>query len=457
MKLRGKLLLVAILPLIASLGLTAFVLRQQQDALVKKQQALVEHWSSEATRSELRHYVALALSTISPYYNSGRDDAEIKRLAMHQLADLDYGPDGYFFLYDYDGTVLMHPRQPELKGRNLMAMRDARGLPAIQRMIEKARGGGGFVEYTWVKPSTRMQAPKLGYVTGLDRWHWMIGTGIYTDDVAGVLAELDAQVDANIDATVRWIGLSALASVAIVFAGILLIGLGELRAADAKLTLLTRKLVRSQEEERAWLSRELHDGTSQTLVSAKLLTESALERLPAADNGTRPVLQRALARISDALGGVRGISHKLRPAELDNLGLSSALRHLGEEMCDPARTRFEMLPCDEPAGLPDEIRTTLFRVSQEALTNVRKHAAAGSVRMALESDGSGVRLRIEDDGCGFDSQAVAQHPRRGIGLRNMRERLTAIGGTLQVSSRPQSTVVSAEVPAAAIARFAQAA
>ena len=458
MKLRGKLLLVAIVPLIASMALTAVVLRQQQYDLAQRQQELVRSSYIEVTQTELRHYVALALSTISPLYNTGRDDEETKRLAMRQLAQLDYGPDGYFFLYDFDGTNLMHPRQPELVGKNLIDMRDARGLPAIREMIDKARVGGGFVDYTWNKPSTHEQAPKMAYVTGLARWHWMIGTGVYTDDLDGVMRQLDRQLEANVGTTLRWIALAAVASVALIVASILLISLNELRTADAKLTLLARKLVRTQEEERAWLSRELHDGTSQTLVSGKLLAESALDRLPAQEDKVRPLLQRALARIDDALNSVRGISHRLRPAELDTLGLTTALRQLGEEMCAAADVTFELRAADEPAGLPDEIKTTLFRVSQEALTNVLKHAGATRVVMTLASDAGGLHLSIEDDGHGFDSPAVAQHPRQGIGLRNMRERLVAVGGSLRVLSQPQreaGTAIEALLPPEAIRRFAQ--
>lgn len=457
MKLRGKLLLVAILPLVVSLGLTALVLRQQQHDLAHRQQDLVRSSYTELTRSELRHYVALALSTISPLYNTGRNDADVKQQAMRQLATLDYGPDGYFFLYDFDGVNLMHPRQPDLVGQNLLGMRDAGGLPAIRMMVDKAKAGGGFVDYNWNKPSTREQSPKLAYVTGLSRWGWMIGTGIYTDDLAVVTRQLDRQLESNVNTTIGWIALTAAASVLVILLSVLGIGLTELRAADAKLTLLTRKVVRSQEDERAWLSRELHDGTSQTLVSVKLLTESALERLPAHDAAVRPVLQRALERIKDALNDVRGISHRLRPMALDTLGLSTALRHLGEEMCEPAGTRFALATSEEPAGLPDEIRTTLFRVSQEALANVAKHAGATQVQMSLDLDAAGLRLVIEDDGRGFDSEAVALHPQRGIGLRNMRERLTAVGGSLQIYSRPRRTQVVAEVPVDAIRRFARAA
>ena len=456
MKLRGTLLAIAVVPLLASLALTIYVLRQQQYDLAQRQRELVRASYTEATQSELRHYVALALSTISPLYNTGRDDEQIKAEAMRQLAHLDYGPDGYFFLYDFNGVNLMHPRQPELVGRNLIDLRDANGLRVIKVMVDKARVGGGFVEYSWNKPSARELAPKLAYVTGLARWNWMLGTGIYTDDLDRVMTQLDRQLESNVNTSMRWIALAAAAALMITLASLLLIGIKELRAADLKLTLLTRKVVHTQEEERAWLSRELHDGTSQTLVSVKLLTESALERMAPQDRG-HSILQRALLRINDALADVRGISHRLRPVALDTLGLTTALRELGLEMCTAAGIGFELLADEEPVGLSEEIKTSLFRVSQEALTNVIKHAGAANVRIVMTADAGGLRLAIEDDGHGFDSEAIAQHPRRGIGLRNMRERLMAIGGTLDVLSQPQRTQIVAQLPQQAIRRMAKAA
>jgi two-component system, NarL family, sensor kinase len=453
MKLRGKLLLVALTPLLLTLALITYVLRQQQYDLAQRQEALVRSSYTALTETELRHYVALALSTVSPLYNTGRDDDEIKREAIRRLAQLDYGPDGYFFLYDFDGTNVMHPRQPELVGRNLIDMQDPQGVRVIKELIDRARAGGGFVTYTWNKPSTRDLAPKMAYVTSFARWHWMLGTGIYTDDLDHVIGQLDRQLEANVNTTMHWIMLAAAASITVILASVLLIGINELRAADAKLTLLTRKVVHTQEEERAWLSRELHDGTSQTLIAVKLLTESALERL-APQHGSHSMLQRALHRVNDALTDVRSISHRLRPVALDMLGLTTALREFGQEICEAGGLRFELSADAEPAGLPEEIKTTLFRISQEALSNVVKHAHASAVRIALTVGADGLQLAIEDDGQGFDNQAVASHPRRGIGLSNMRERAAAIGGTLDVSSQPQRTVITAMVPAAAIRRLA---
>ena len=446
MILRLKLVLVATMPLVLAFALTSWVLNRQQADLSQRQKELVRAAYFDATQTELRHYVALALSTVSPLYNTGRDDDDVKRLAMQQLVNLDYGPDGYFFLYDYTGRNLMHPRQPELVGQNLIDLRDTRGVPVIRLMIDKARSGGGFVEYMWNKPSAHAQSPKLGYVTGLDRWQWMIGTGLYTDEIDDLVRQLDDQLAASLQTTQRWVAAGAALSVALVLASVLGLSITELRAADAKLMLLARRLVRSQEDERAWLSRELHDGTSQTLVSAKLLTESALDRLPEQEALARPLLQRAIARITQALEGVRALSHRVRPAELDTLGLSTALRQMGEEGCAAAGLGFSFESMgDEPAGLSDEIRTTLFRVAQEALANVLKHAEARQVRLVLDNRQAGVRLQIEDDGRGFDLGAVAQHPRRGIGLRNMRERLNDVGGRLEVSSGAGGTRIVAEV------------
>jgi two-component system NarL family sensor kinase len=105
--------------------------------------------------------------------------------------------------------------------------------------------------------------------------------------------------------------------------------------------------------------------------------------------------------------------------------------------------------------LPAVAKTVLFRIAQEALTNIAKHAQAGRVAVLLRFGAEGgVALQVTDDGQGFDSEAVHSHPERGLGLRSMRERLAAIGGQLQVESRPgHGTQIEAEVPAAALAKL----
>jgi two-component system NarL family sensor kinase len=341
----------------------------------------------------------------------------------------------------------MHSRQPDLVGRNLWELRDSQGRFTIQDLLARAREGGGYVEYQWRKPSSAQTAPKLGYVTVLPRWNWMVGTGLYLDDIEATKQALDRQVSLNVTTTMLWIAGIAALCLGVVSAAGLLLNLSEHRVAEAKLRLLARQVVQSQEEERGHLARELHDGTSQTLVSAKLLIESAVDALERAQQHAPPALGKALQRLNESLAEVRRISHRLRPALLDTLGLPAALERLaaefGEEGAVDAAVAVEGLPRE----LPEDVKTALFRVTQEALTNVRKHAQARQVRIALDFAEDRVRLEVADDGVGFDVETMQLDPKRGIGLRNMRERVASVGGRLEMRSGDGRTTIVADVPA----------
>jgi two-component system, NarL family, sensor kinase len=450
MHLKYKVLLLAVLPLLASLLLITWAVNKEQISLAERRRLQVRTAFISAKEEELRHYVALAMSTISPLYNQGRDDEAIKQEVKQRLANLNYGPDGYFFVYTMDGKNLMHPRQPDLVGKNLIELHDSRGEPTIRMLLERARGGGGFVVYRWVKPSTQKETGKLGYVTQLERWGWMVGTGMYLDDVDAVILQLDQEMEKNAHNTLLWIAGVGAFGVALIFASMLLIGVSEYRASDAKLKLLARKVVSSQEDERAYLSRELHDGTGQTLIVIKLLVESAMDRLGEANESVRAPLLRALDRLKEALQEVRGMSHRLRPVMLDTLGLSAALQSLGEEICSEAGIQFNMSVFGVPPDLPDDVKTILFRITQEALTNAQKHANCQQIALQLWFDPRSLKLVIQDDGRGFDVESVREHPRRGIGLRNMRERIESIGGHLVVQSASGKTSISATLPGRAL-------
>ncbi|UXH80462.1 cache domain-containing protein [Roseateles amylovorans] len=469
LRLRLKILLLAILPLVASLLLIAMAVRQQERALLAREHAAVQRTYMEARRDELRHYVELAVSTLQPLYLHDKDAPPStvesdKQEALRLLSALDYGEDGYFFVYDLQGRVLMHSRQPELQGRNLWELRDPLGRPTIQQLIAQARAGGGYVDYQWRKPSTGELAPKLGYVVAMERWNWMVGTGLYLDGIYATLEQLDREAQANIAQTMWWIAGIAVFGVALISACALALNLSDHRVAEAKLRALAHQVVRSQEEERAHLSRELHDGVSQTLVSTKLLIESAQQ----AQNTV--LLPRALERLNDSLTEVRRLSHRLRPALLDTLGLPAALEHLAREFDggdEAASASVGMQIVGTPFELPELLNTVLFRVAQEALTNVVKHAQARRVEMSLEFGSTplhegaiapgAVMLRVLDDGAGFDPDAAERDdPSQGIGLRNMRERLASVGGLLELQSSPgHGTQIEALVDGDAITRLAR--
>jgi two-component system NarL family sensor kinase len=447
MKLRQKVIFLAITPLILALCAIAWAVRHQSVLLAEQQRATIQQAYLSSKEAELKHYVTLASHSISHLYDSGRNDVDTRQEAMRILSSLSYGDDGYFFLYDMDGNTLMHPRQPELVGQNLFELRDERGQPTIQNLLQRARAGGGLERYMWIKPSTHKPVAKLGYVVAMPKWGWMMGTGIYLDDVERALEKIDVQQSGNIHNTMLWIaGIAIAASVAIASSGLAL-NISELRVADAKLKVLAQRVVESQEEERARLSRDLHDGISQWLVSIKLQIEAGIIRLSSAKpeqrEAAQAVFEHAADQLSNVMGEVRRISHNLRPAILDDLGLAAALHHLCQEYTLSSGTpvHFEASGCTDE--LPDVANTVLFRVAQEALTNIERHAGARRIDIALSGEAAGVTLRIQDDGAGFDAEGIAEHPKRGIGLRNMMERMEAIGGRFDIVSSDGGTVLTA--------------
>jgi two-component system NarL family sensor kinase len=452
MKLRQKIIFLAIVPLCLAFAAIALVVRYQAVELARQQRSTIEAAYLASKNTELRHYVDLAQHALAHLYDTGRTDDAIKEEARRILADLEFGDDGYFFVYDDQGRSIMHPRQPELVGREMWDWRDASGSPTIQHLIERAHQGGGFERYLWRKPSSKTVAPKLGYVIALPRWGWVIGTGIYLDDVEAALAQVDHQNSGYLHQTMLLIAIIALSSALAVGLAGLLLNLSEHRVADAKLRQLAQRVVRSQEEERARLSRDLHDGISQWLVSIKLQIEAALERLrgtPEQAAAARAGFEKTATQINGVLAEVRRISHDLRPAILDDLGLAAALEHLcGEwrESSPQTQIVFEHeRQREDGAALSDVVNTVLFRVAQEALTNIARHANASHIRMRLYDGHNLLMLQVQDNGNGFDPGQVDDHSRHGIGLRNMRERMEAVGGELAIDSSAAGTSISAVI------------
>ncbi len=114
---------------------------------------------------------------------------EIQREILNWAAKVRFGQNGYFFVYDWTGKVISHGAQPELVGQNLINFEDSRGTKVIQRLIEVAKTPtGDFVEYWWRKPDTKKERPKVSYAQGVPEWEWMLGTGVYTDDIEQTIA-----------------------------------------------------------------------------------------------------------------------------------------------------------------------------------------------------------------------------------------------------------------------------
>jgi len=457
MKLRQKVIFLAIAPLIVALCAIALFVRQQAVTLAREQHATIQQAYLASREAELKHYVELASHAISHLTASGRSDPATLDEAKRILQSLGFGDDGYFFVYDMKGRNLMHPRQPELVGRDLWNLRDQHGAPTIQNLVAVAKAGGGLVRYNWVKPSSGTgtggsaagrPVPKLGYVVPIPAWGWIMGSGLYLDDIQAALDKVDARQSRNIETTLWWIAGVAILSALAVGSGGLALNISESRVADAKLKALAQRVVDGQEQERARLSRDLHDGISQWLVSIKLQIEAGIIRMkgnPEQQEKARASFERTADELNGVLGEVRRISHGLRPALLDDLGLAAALEHLAREFAEHSGMPVAFSGKGALDGLPPAVSTVLFRVAQEALTNIERHAGAHHIDLQLERNRERVLLTIADDGAGFDAQDVETHPQRGIGLRNMAERLDAVGGTLGISSTAAGTMVCASV------------
>ncbi|HET7833205.1 MAG TPA: cache domain-containing protein [Gallionella sp.] len=452
MRLKYKISLLSVLPLIGAILAIAILVTIQVRDLGRAEQALLEESMLGTKRAELQHYVQLALTSIDQAYASGRNDDLAKAEVLRVLTEMNYGDDGYFFVYDSNGKNLAHPRQPELVGQNLWNMRDRNGMVIIQQLIATAQSGGGFLRYVWRKPSTGQETDKLSYVVMLERWGWVLGTGIYLDDVAASTGKLHTEVSQHTFSTISGLALVAVIAALAVFAGGMALNISEHRLADQKLKALSQRIVSLQEEERARVSRELHDGLSQLLVSTKYHFELAQERLAKGRENAAPEIGKGLAGLSSAISEIRRISHDLRPSLLDNLGLSSALQQLTGEFRQRTSIAVETRIAVYSNITGNESMTTLFRIAQEALMNVERHAGARQVLLTLDQDVNGLRLTIIDDGKGFDPVQIDHPGNRGIGLRNMRERIEYHGGKLVIDSVQGRTELAAILPRSALTK-----
>ena len=211
--------------------------------------------------------------------------------------------------------------------------------------------------------------------------------------------------------------------------------LDEIARDRTELRLLAAQVVRAQEQERKRIARELHDDTAQVLF-AQLL------RLTALKGTTNEEVRRAAADLEsstvEALEGVRRLALELRPPALDDLGLPAALGGLAQRFSDQLGIPVDYQARGPRWRLPAEVELVLYRVAQEALTNVAKHARASHAWVDLDRTAEDVTLSVRDDGVGFDPATAREGDERGLGLGlfGMEERVTLVGGTLTIWRHP---------------------
>jgi PAS domain S-box-containing protein len=218
---------------------------------------------------------------------------------------------------------------------------------------------------------------------------------------------------------------------------------------EAELRAVSQRIIAAQEGERSRVARELHDGVNQILAAVRL----QLRRLEEGSPGLSLLNRETLARSSELLGAAleenRRIAHNLRPGDLNALGFTAACESLCQQFQEQTNlpVRLRLAPLKQ--RLPANVELNLFRIIQEALTNVAKHAAAKTVRVTLGFQGRGLRLVVQDDGRGFSPhvEPPGKGHRTGIGLASLQERAASLGGTCEIKSAPGcGTVVTIRVP-----------
>ena len=221
----------------------------------------------------------------------------------------------------------------------------------------------------------------------------------------------------------------------------------ELAKRENQLQRLVGKLIMTQEEERRRIAYDVHDGLAQTAAAAHQHLQAFARHNPPGSDGGREELDETLELVREVVGEARRVIYDARPTVLDDYGLAAAVRLQVETL----RSEGLEVHFEEGLGegrLPPEVETTLFRVAQEALTNVRKHARASVVHVVLDRPGTGIRLQVTDDGRGFvpEESPKTNGPGERVGLSGMRERLALLGGRFELMSEPGTgTTLKAEV------------
>jgi two-component system NarL family sensor kinase len=442
-----KLTLLATLPLIVAVAAISLLVAHQSRLMAEREIKAMEEQLIEAKKAELKNYVTQARNGFYFIYGSAspNDDAA-KEQVMQILSAMIYGEEGAFFVYDYDGNNLVSPRQTGLINNNWLGLKDSEGTPVVDELLDIARSGAGYHSYLWPKPSTGEEARMITYVTSFPSWRWAVGTGVFIDDVLASTAAARAEVEARVRRTFLYIGAITLTAVLVVFASGMFLNIRERRLADVKLKELNQRVFDAQEEERGRVARELHDGISQILVGVRYALDTAKRRLKQGDDRAGDTLDKGIGNLLGAIQEVRRISRDLRPAALDDLGLGPALKALTNDFANRTGIETEFNTVVFRNRLDQESKIALYRIAQEALTNIERHANATKVSVDIRGHRNGATMAIEDNGEGIPQDTARGDRPGGFGLRNMQERIEQLDGQLKIISSRDGTLIEVQLP-----------
>jgi two-component system CheB/CheR fusion protein len=219
----------------------------------------------------------------------------------------------------------------------------------------------------------------------------------------------------------------------------------ELDRTKDELRALAASLLTAQEEERRRIARELHDDFQQRLALLEINMSRLRQNLPRSPTETRSELNRLEREVGDVSNELRRLSHQLHPALLEHLGLQIALTRLAEDFQNSGARQIRVEAEKVPGDIAIGTSTAVYRIAQEALRNIAKHANGATVTITINGGPDAVRLSVEDDGPGF--APLDGHFQGGLGLISMHERARSVGGVLRLTTSPgRGTRVEVEIP-----------
>ncbi len=449
MKLSHKMMLLGTIPLIIVIILISLMFIAQTRSLANNEIKIIEQTLLAEKKNTLKSYIALALTAIENDYKKAKngDKNALDNIAQ-TLTLLQYDDeDGYFYVYDLKGVNIAHAKQPFRIGESWIDLQDPKGNYVIKDIIAAATSGGGFTQYIWEKPSTQKLANKISYNIELKGLGWVFGTGLYVDDVTEKTEEIRANVQQSIANSLLLTSLITIISIVVIYIFTFSLNTRELGLADKRMLKLNERVLTMQEEERSRVSRELHDGVSQLITATRFDIEHARKMLKMgyAREFDGSSLDSALDKLKGVGSEIRRISHDLRPRDLDELGLFAAIEDSLSELNRRGGAIYDFEFSNYNIINSESISNSLFRIFQEAATNIEKHAKADYVSIDLQVDKRTINMKISDDGVGFN---VEKHEKIniGIGLHNIRQRVEALNGRIEIQSSKYGTTTKIIIP-----------
>jgi len=401
--LKYRMMLLAMLPtLLVSVAISGFAIYETQNFGQLNNSAFRDQML-ELRRNELLSYTLLAESAIDAYYkNSILPPYEAQEAAKDVIRKLSYGPSGYFFINDYQGKTLVHGAKPALEGRDLWDLKSKDDKYLIRDFDRAAKDGTGFTQYMWDKPGFADPVDKLGYVKTLDKWDWIIGTGLYIDDIEAVHMKLNQALDDNLSQSV-WIflGLSGGALLlAVLLFGRLTLKQGD--STDHKLKALSEQVNRAQEHERQAIAAEIDDSVEEHLLGLR-------DRLPdlLVDKGVSTEVTKILTQeVAKAVKAIQKISHTLNPKSLEEYGLAYGLDILCKQYNDRGRVPVKLYQQGKLSQrLPLNVEWEIYRTVQDVMRFVEQSEGDGKIVLRSSFAEDSVQISLLEDMVGFDPKS----------------------------------------------------